>query len=595
MSAIHPPSLIADREHIYQQAVFVRRAAETRLRALIRETEKEFGCRALGLLVSANTSAGALGFKRTHDEDILFYARFPYLFYELYPSIPLAQYDQLALSQYLYLAHVLMLDRLMDGKVLLEPQIAFWANSAYQKILSILHGLFAPTASFWAYFEQCRVENTQALILERVNHTYRIQPYTAQEKVLLFSGKSAMAKAGLVALAALAGQDLPDAVLLSCEAFHVGLQLMDNLQDWRSDYRDHLYTPLLTQVLLDHGLAEQAENTPRADVNQIGSMLYGKNYALTTLHEALSYFQVALYAVKDTPCPAWQNEILTAIQGCQNYLQALEQKLGQIRQKATQPVHATPSTIAPKPEISILAPGASAPNPGWQEALCQAAGLSGAKADFEPFLLGSADYCIVAIEDTLRSCQEIGRLSLLPKIALCCSGRLPASICFKYQETWQIVINFSRFDAILDKQAQGCREQTAYQYGRMLRLEQTNAPLTYLDQMCVHGLGQMVLSTLNPGANLFSANMRWFERNKHYLWQEVLPYLGLSASANLPPELETMTPLLGYDLVFSYCERMGEDALRRCAFASVEDILNKSTVLAVANRISGGETVRFDL
>jgi hypothetical protein len=154
--------------------VGVRRAAQGRLRQQMEVVEAEFCYATLGLAVPCEAPLFPLEFKRSHDEDILFYLKFPYLFYELYSQVPLKQYDQLAISQYLYLSQVLMFDHLMDGKLLLEPQIAFWTNSAYQRIVSILGNLFPADSPFWVYFEKCRVENVQALTLERVRHTYLV-------------------------------------------------------------------------------------------------------------------------------------------------------------------------------------------------------------------------------------------------------------------------------------------------------------------------------------------------------------------------------------------------------------------------------------
>jgi len=69
---------------------------------MVQETENTLRCDALHLGVSSQAHEHSLNFRRTHDEDILFYSKFPYLFYELYANIPLEHYDQLALSQYLY-------------------------------------------------------------------------------------------------------------------------------------------------------------------------------------------------------------------------------------------------------------------------------------------------------------------------------------------------------------------------------------------------------------------------------------------------------------------------------------------------------------
>jgi len=86
--------LLSDRDNLYQRAVGIRRAAQVRLCQEIETIETGFRYETLGLVLSAQTPRRPLKLKRTHDENILFYLKFPYLFYELYPQVPLEQYDQ---------------------------------------------------------------------------------------------------------------------------------------------------------------------------------------------------------------------------------------------------------------------------------------------------------------------------------------------------------------------------------------------------------------------------------------------------------------------------------------------------------------------
>ncbi|MGB8983333.1 MAG: hypothetical protein WCC12_15775 [Anaerolineales bacterium] len=596
--------LLADREHLYRQSVGIRRAAEMRLSRGIETVETEFHYETMGLVFSGDIEEYPLEFKRTHDEDILFYLKFPYLFYELYAQVPLQQYDQLAISQYLYLSHVLMLDRLMDGKLLLEPQIAYWTNSTYQKIIATLSELFPTDSPFWIYFEKCRIENAQALTLERIQHTYRISEYSEQEKIFIFSGKSAMAKAGLAALAYLSRQDVSEEIALSCEAFHIGLQLLDNLQDWRSDYRDHLYTPLLTRVLLDHQLADEVESTRRPDVNAVGSLIYGQGHALATLKDAMEAFRLALYVVRDVNCPAWQNEILSMIQGCEQYSAALEQKLLNIqaKRKSQTPKPAAQANLQPaQQDIPILTiPSSQQPSAAWVADFCQAAHVDPDAFRECADLAGDPAIFIQAACDVLECCKGDVPAPEGLQLYLCNNPQVPASMCFEHEQKWQIVLNLAHLSDDTRQHLQLYREHAAYQYGRMSRFRYMKMPQTFLDEMCVKGFGLLFVVRALPAAkqlNLLPKDMHWFERNKHYLWQEIQPYLGSPAACHVADSTHFygLDALLGYDLISSYCERMGTEALSRGVQVTTEDILNKSTVLTVANRIAGATSVRVDL
>jgi len=597
--------LLSDRDNLYQRAVGIRRAAQVRLCQEIETIETGFRYETLGLVLSAQTPRRPLKLKRTHDENILFYLKFPYLFYELYPQVPLEQYDQLAISQYLYLSHVLMLDRLMDGKLLLEPQIAYWINSTYQKIISILSKLFPTDSPFWIYFEKCRIENTQALILERVQHTYRVSEYSDREKILIFSGKSAMAKAGLAALAYLSQQDVSDEIALSCEVFHIGLQLLDNLQDWRSDYRDHHYTPLLTQVLLDNQLTDAVESSQRVDVNVIGTLIYKRGYAQASLKEAMDYFKLALYVVRDFGCPAWQNEILRLIQGCEERLAALEQGLRCVREKRKLQAPnraAQPNTQLLWQDIPILAiTSLQQFSTTWVEAFCQAA-----QVDVDILCecadrTGDSTIFIQTAYEVLERCTGLVPPPSGLQIYLCNIRQIPASVCFEYEQKWQIILNQAAFSGNnIEAQLNICREHLAYQYGCMSRLRHVRVVGSLLDEMCVKGFGLLFVAKILSGferSTLLPKGLIWFERNKQYLWQEVQPYLAspLTFDFALALKFDYMVQLLSYDLIASYCERMGNESLRHGVQTSSEDILNKSTVLMIANRIAGEKSVRFDL
>jgi hypothetical protein len=593
--------LLSDRDHIYQCSVGIRRDARTRLGRKIDEEAHLLGFGSLSLAVASeapsciqNSNSG------NRDREIPYYLGFPYLFYELYSEVPLDQYDKLALSQQLYLNHVLIFDSLMDGKLLLEPQIAYWANSTYQKILLILHQLFPIDSPFWNYFEKCRVENTQAFMVERIKHTYRVSPYSEQEKVLIFSGKSAMARAGLAALAYLSQRDFLEDVALSCDAFHIGLQCMDDVQDWRNDYRDHVYTPLLTEVLLEHHLDEKAESDQRPDVNSIGSLVYGGGYAQKALESAIDYFNLALYVSKDLKCPAWQSEILNMIARCKQNRAFLDQKLRQMKEKRTPQMATQKAQFGPKlADIFVLSSSSVQQMPeAWIKGLCQSGGFSCPAFDLGDQLVNNSTeegdaLWIENAREILKRCESFVSSPPGMQVWLCDIPRLPASLSFEHEKRWQVVLNRAAFSTGRENLLQECQEHLAYQYGRVARLYHSSNPQSFLDEMCVKGFGmafvKKTLPDLGQSAYLLPKRLDWFERNKHYLWQEIQPYLSLSTSFNLNAAMkfENMDTLLSYDLIASYCQRMGNEALRQGVQASAEDILDKSYVLAIVNRITG--------
>ncbi len=72
------------------------------------------------------------------------------------------------------------------------------------------------------------------MLQERVRHYGLLTPYSEAELQFIYSGKPAIGKACIAALALLGGRkDLIAPLTTSHDHFHVAYQLIDDLQDWR--------------------------------------------------------------------------------------------------------------------------------------------------------------------------------------------------------------------------------------------------------------------------------------------------------------------------------------------------------------------------
>lgn len=644
-----------DTADVRRRAVEVRREAEARLAQLLNRIEQGLNVGVLGL----TTPPGARGnkfpvAKHIRDED-LFYLRFPYLFYELFSDVKLEQYDVLALSQILYLNYMLLVDRLMDGKLSLEPGIAFWFASLHEKVIALLAALFPQDSPFWQYFERCRRENAEALMLERIKHSYRVSPYSEEETIAILAGKSAMAKAGIAALAFLTRRDIPEDLIASCEAFHVGFQFVDNLQDWRNDYRDHLYSPLLTKVLLDHQLADQAEGSNRLDVNIVGSLIYTHSYAQETLEQAADYYRLALNYVREANCPAWQNAIQLMLQRCQEFGQDIEAKLQRIRQKRQprespaafeQPSVRPETALQVFPLYQILTSASDSPLHKlaayleqsdevivdfWRAtgSFIQAAQNNLQRYTHEsPILMPPQDQLLKVCQDTLaRCCQWAAPVQPL-SLYLLLGGSGVTSAIFQHRGEWVIGIALDRLiypptnDQIsngpppIEKFTRFIQKKIAYEYGRRLRRSNTQPACRLLDQLCLEGLALAFACEVCPTipweehAELPASTLAWFERNKHYLWQEAQGFLAsdspevirfyLCGQSSLCKDEETplmpaLGRLLGYDVIANYRQLIGQQAWAQLMRVPAVEILNQGGAMAIAERISGRGGVRLDL
>jgi hypothetical protein len=616
-----------------QRGVDVRRQALPRLLQLRKTSRAALGIDTLALITSPDIPSPAPLTARTKEPGEDFYLTFPYLFYEQFPRVPVTHYDSLALSNALYLDFVLLTDRLMDGKVRWEPSVAFWVTSAYQEVSLILSQLFARDSSFWDDFDAHRRERIEALQIERLAHLHRIVPYTEEEKIAIAAGKSAMAKATIAALAYLAEQVAPTALLASCEAYHVGLQLLDNLQDWRSDYRDHLYTPLLTQVILDNGLENDVESAERPNVNLIGTLIYTHGYYQRLLTEAQDYFKLALYYVQEATCPAWQHAVETMLQHCREAETAKRKQLARIREKQRQPkatsASRAPSPSTPPPLTYDYVPIYQAFDDGEDgyrtkhrallTAFHQATGGRGDKAAntnaikvLSEHLHDAADLC----DGILRRCHEQAPYPETFSLYLLVADGDESVATLHHDDRCTIAINLAA--APLLESTKGNRQtlrnflsfRITYGYGRMLRGSH-HAPTRVLDRLCLEGMGLAFAVALHPDApwealaEVPPGTQRWFEHNKHYLWQEIEPFLSstvepsqlfrASNSAKKTHVYRQMVRTLGYDMVQCYLRRSGQTSWPKLAKTPALEILNKGAAMTVASQISGQKNVRFDV
>ncbi len=618
---------------VAQLGVEIRRQALPRLLRLRAQKREELSFGTLGRVIDSSTPAEGRLTAHTGEPGENFYLTFPYLFYEHFPSIPLAYYEPLALSNALYLDFVLLTDRLMDGKVKWEPSVAFWVTSAYQEICLLLSELFARPSPFWDDFTTYRRERVEALQIERLAHLYRIAPYTEEEKVAVAAGKSAMAKATIAALAQLAERPAPETLLASCEAYHVGLQLLDNVQDWRSDYRDHLYTPLLTQVILDNELADEVESADRPDVNLIGTLIYMQGYYQKLLSEAQDYFRLALYYVQEAACPAWQHAVETMLQHCREAEAAKRKQLARIREKQMQPKapstskansspSAPPLTYAYVPLYQELADGEDkyrTKHRALLTAFRRALDRSGDEAtniDAGKVAAGwrhdAADLC----DTLLRRCHEKAPYARAFSLYLLVADGHESVVTFHHDDRWTLAIDLAAAPPL--ESGEGNRQtlrnflsyRITYGYGRMLR-ESHLGPTCILDRLCLEGVGLAFAAALHPDvsweelAEVPPGTQRWFEHNKHYLWQEIEPFLGspvkfhdIFRPPNATEEARSYRYLmrcLGYDMVKRYLRRSGQTSWLKLAQTPALEILNKGAAMAIAAQISGQKNVRFDV
>lgn len=235
---------------------------------------------------------------------VRFYDYYPYLFHNEFERVSKETFRTIAISGALYLRYLLLNDRMMDSKDIINPSNLLYSDYLHEKSLSLLHSLFSSSSVFWEYFAGYNREFTSAILLERTKHFGIVSPYSFSEFESIAKGKSTMAKYVTTALAIL--NETPEkieALEKSQDYFHIGFQLIDDLQDWKEDYLNRNYSCLLTSIIYQNKLVEHAASNNPPDLETIGRALYlskmaekQMNYAVRSLKKATAYGAI---------CPLW--------------------------------------------------------------------------------------------------------------------------------------------------------------------------------------------------------------------------------------------------------------------------------------------------
>ena len=235
------------------------------------------------------------------------YTYFPFLFAEAFPELTRAQLRQLSLMALVYLYHILINDLLMDEKPA-QLRAALLVSSAYQlKAFEILDGLLKDRRIDWSQVEKMHRAYSRATLLEAQDHIGKLSVYQSHDLLRMLSAKSSMAKLILLGLCKMSGRaDRFDTLARSFDWYYLGDQLFDDFRDWKADLQNGKFTYLLTRVIADCRLREQAGFDCRhPDVEMVGKQLYLSGIAEGYLNEVIESWKRAREFARDINCPRW--------------------------------------------------------------------------------------------------------------------------------------------------------------------------------------------------------------------------------------------------------------------------------------------------
>lgn len=257
---------------------------------------------------------------------------YPFLFVSAFPPVDVEDLRTLALANRILLEAILLSDKKIDETRPWTPTDFYLVDSYFHKALEKLIPLFPLEHEFWQKTQEWFLQHGRAIIKEQLSHRYRLRSYSQEEFFEISTGKVALLKTNLLAMALLSDTSHILAPLMeSQDRFLAGFQCFDDLRDWKEDLRHGNFTFLLTRVLFAGGLHPQVRRANPVPRDEVGQVLYHRGIAEEQLQLAEHYFLQALDSVQNIHVPNWVETVTGFLRHCQT----MRHDLAEIRRRTT--------------------------------------------------------------------------------------------------------------------------------------------------------------------------------------------------------------------------------------------------------------------
>lgn len=192
-------------------------------------------------------------------------------------------------------AHTLFVDDVLDGSFVDDVSETFLASGLLlQRGLNQLTAALPKRGMIRIQIDQYFLEAASAVLTEIKKHRQKHNRYTKREVDALGKKVSLLKLCATYMLAADGQTDVQAEVLLPVEYLATGAQLFDDIADWREDWRNKTYTPLLQRTFtklstmgLDTDLTELTPSEVFLAMVVTGSLEYFVNEGRKYLAEVI--------------------------------------------------------------------------------------------------------------------------------------------------------------------------------------------------------------------------------------------------------------------------------------------------------------------
>lgn len=242
-----------------------------------------------------------------------FYQDYPALFREAFPEVTSDKVVRLSAAGFLYYRSIIMLDGMMDGESAdcppqLQPLLPLAVGCCQEESIKLLCTVFPPGSEFWTVWNLRREEYLRAYQLER--RMTASGKFDEADYLQIADNKAAFGKIAIdVLYLAEGGRHKAAAHLLlqAHQSFSVGLQLLDDFQDFDADGRSGQFN--YVQHLLDERYRQELSRKTDDPVRRKKDM-YLLGIASWVLTEAEDHLAAALRLVVSLKRPMLFQEVI---------------------------------------------------------------------------------------------------------------------------------------------------------------------------------------------------------------------------------------------------------------------------------------------
>lgn len=253
-----------------------------------------------------------------------------YSIYYLYPllfkdsfCVDYGMISDMCLLSILSLESCLFDDKILDGQETISGDRLHMHNIINVEIGRLVQKLIGDDDTFWKYYYKYYNEYAESTMLERQKHFGRIEDYSFEEFVRISKGKQAMCKIIPAVFCCIQNDfTMLDDYEKSIDLNSVGMQIFDDLRDWRDDFSNQRYSYMLSQILYKGGF------TASSDIHQIIEYLFERNLDTYYLDHAKIFLDEAMVCSKHPMSSVWCRNLRYS----QNYVNKLRADLLKIRE-----------------------------------------------------------------------------------------------------------------------------------------------------------------------------------------------------------------------------------------------------------------------